>query len=96
LINGKTIAPHSTCPLRPGDQIGPSIGGHWRIDDAQDGVSVIEKGDGDRTPAKPSQKVPGAVVRVNDPAGALLLRRRVRGAGQYAELFANESCGPGG
>jgi hypothetical protein len=59
-------------------------------------MSVIEEGNGDRTPSKPPQKVPGAVVWVNQPAGALLLKRRVRGAGQHAELLAHKSCRPSG
>jgi hypothetical protein len=59
-------------------------------------VSGIEEGNGDRTPAKATQKNSRAVVGVNHPAGALLLKRRVCGAGQHAEFFANKSGRPEG
>jgi len=43
-----------------------------------------------------AQKVSRAIVWVNNPAGALLLGRRVRRAWHYAELLANESSRPDG
>jgi hypothetical protein len=59
-------------------------------------VSGIEEGNGDRTPAKATQKVSRAVVWVNHPTSALLLKRCVGRAEHHAEFFANKSGRPEG
>ena len=93
--DGLTIASDRTRPFSPRNQIRTALRCHRRVDDTQDGTPPIEERDGDGTAFQAAQKIPGAVLRVDHPAGPSLFLGSICGAGHYAQFFADKPCWPG-